>query len=280
VIQHLQASRPDVVALQLVSREVSQAVAAALGWQPSGVRHCCAGGSELYGNAVLSAHRVLSSESYDLPAPAGFHPRCLLCVELELPEGESRGGEGRGRDQGRGGEEEQERRSLPSSLTFCSAHLENTSEHIRMVQAEAMATFLDSLGRPHVLCGDMNALLVSDFPPAAWEYLCQIAEANGWEERQETVMRFLLDRQGYTDAMGPPPLGQRKADEEGPEVDNSGDSRFTFFLPPAGMWIRIDYILLSRGFPGSSVGCTCSQVQGASNHHPVTAELAVIMPGS
>ena len=261
IVEHVRGAGPvDAVALQLVSSDVAAALASALGWPEASVAHSLPGAAgaardgssrpphplaELFGNAVLSPHCVESFAERQLPSREGLPPRSVLCVDVEAPADKFKGGGGGG-----GG-----------VLSVCSVHLENTSEDARLEQARAAVDWLVSHRPRHVLCGDLNALIAADFPAGAWEHLCEVAEKRGWEPREQRVMQHLLGHCRYTDAF--------EAAGVGPT------DRGTFFLPPAEAWIRIDYVLLSpSAVEGAHVIASGrTRVDGASNHHPVTADI-------
>lgn len=265
----------DAVALQLTSRAFALALSDALGWRRPGT--LVAGSprlvlstdsdepgkaqeSELFGNALLSPHEVLSGFCHSLPSPQGLLPRTVLLAELMLP----------GARDGK----------HPARISVASIHLDNTSEGVRLQQAKEAVAWLRETGRPHMLCGDLNALLAGDFQPQEWDCLCRVALRRGWEPRQEEVMRFLLDEVGYVDAFNSTHMNCPQPVSQGDPVvtHQCGDGRWTFHLPPASMWIRIDYLLLSPGFPGVATGCRCDYVDGVSNHHPVTAHVSLMEP--
>lgn len=368
---------PHVIALQLASKDFAVALASGLGWSPDSLHHSTPGsgwGSEPHGNAVLTdfSAGALAIDALDVQLP-GAPPRSVMCVQVMIPERkeekEQEQEEAEGEEEAVGVDSNTKQRRCGSNrrdlapeqevVWVCSIHLDNTREDVRMKQAKEAARRLRSCG-PHVLCGDFNALLSRDFAPGAWARLNALAADNGWEPREDRVMRYLLGKrkkshsrggtrrtgiQGSTendeqtssrvssgekegqdrvgdddectrsydvdvnddsggggsggrDAPDEKETGEgcgvhyehtvggevgRSADEVGAGYDDAWEAAgtavtgrpHTFRLPPAAgnTWVRLDYVLLSDSLAGSAAAAEAAEVEGASNHCPVTVDL-------
>lgn len=291
---------PHVIALQLASRAFVHALAAGLGWSPHATHHSTPGGDwggETHGNAVLVDHGsgYLPTDATEVQLP-GSPPRSVLAVEVTLPVG----ADGERTSSGSAGST---RRRRTEAVWVCSIHLDNTREALRLAQVAEAVRRLRKLG-PHVLCGDFNALRAADLPHHQWRDLVALAAKNGWEPRQERVMRYLLGKRrsiNPRDARDVPPedtaaaRGATPEDTEAargatPEDESDGGGAgyddawaaagdgasgplHTFRLPPTcgSIWVRLDYVLLSSDLVGTAEAVITTPVAGASNHSAVAA---------
>jgi endonuclease/exonuclease/phosphatase family metal-dependent hydrolase len=90
--RQLAALEPDVVGLQEVlgfPGMPSQAdeIAAAFGWNVHHVPAWHIGGGLTFGNAILSKHPLLDTQSFSLPAPPDLDTRTVAFARVDLPHG-------------------------------------------------------------------------------------------------------------------------------------------------------------------------------------------------
>ncbi|KAK3288902.1 hypothetical protein CYMTET_3654 [Cymbomonas tetramitiformis] len=202
--EYILSSKADIVALQLAPQDFVDDLARSLGsWQSVfGLVP-----DTTYGNAIVTRFEIESQGIYDLPTVAPLEGRNLLKVQLKTGSGYS------------------------TPLVVVVTHLENTSEDVRMEQLKFVLDQVEEDGRAHILCGDFNALTISDYSQSTWQRFVSFATERKWEPRQERVTRLLAEN-GYIDAF---------------KSVGDGDP-FTFHLAPLQMDLRIDYIFLSKQF--------------------------------
>jgi endonuclease/exonuclease/phosphatase family metal-dependent hydrolase len=142
----LAALEPDIVALQEVlgfTGMPSQAdeIAAGLGWNVHHVPAWHIGGGLTFGNAILSRHPLVDTQSLPLPSPPGVDTRTVAFARVDLPHGPAP--------------------VFATHLTF-QTHL----GHARCQQVRALTDHVARLaptdGPPPILVGDFNAEPDSD----------------------------------------------------------------------------------------------------------------------
>jgi endonuclease/exonuclease/phosphatase family metal-dependent hydrolase len=145
-------------------------------------------------------------------------------------------------------------------FTLYVLHLDHRSEAIRLAQWRAASAWLGrDRGRPHLLVGDFNALAACDFPTAD-----AVAELQAWRATQgwpAAVFDLVgqIEKAGYRDAFSA-----------------AGASAGATF-PAAAPHMRIDYIFVPSGAPGTLVRCRRwdhPRAPVASDHLPMLAEFA------
>lgn len=130
----LRASGADVVLIQEIKNggnagNQPAALAGRLGMQYAFAQNVAYGNGG-YGTAVLSRYPILSAENTHLPKPPGTQQRGLAHVVVEVD-----------------GKE----------LSIYNTHLQNRSEHARILQIRRVAQIVALDDRPRILGGDMNA---------------------------------------------------------------------------------------------------------------------------
>lgn len=147
--------------------------------------------------------------------------------------------------------------SLPVFLT----HLDHVDEELRVQQLECVRNFVaETLGpndESHILGGDMNSLLRSDYSDERWHQIEAHRRESQWEEPQTKVMTKLLHEWKYVD---PFQILKSRLDE---------DKRQSCYPPPT-CWAntRVDYILFSPQFEGTIQDYRTFDVH-VSDHLPV-----------
>ena len=135
----IQQYQPDIIALQELDYKTTRntgidfttKLGAALGMFPVFGRTIFYQGGE-YGIAVLSKYPFLSVKTEPLPSPTGTkEQRAVLITEIQLPSGQN--------------------------IRFASTHLDNSTEAVRSVMANALNNFLLKEDMPTIVGGDFNA---------------------------------------------------------------------------------------------------------------------------
>lgn len=142
------------------------------------------------------------------------------------------------------------------TFTIASLHLDHMSEDERVVQMSHVLREASSFGgNPHIIVGDLNALLRDDYSAAEWASAEAKAVRNGWVPPCDArSIRLLLDA-GYIDAT--PGAGQFTAHVSEPMY-------------------RIDYALLSRCATAAGLQVASSFVDTSatgSDHFPLVVDL-------
>jgi len=161
------------------------------------------------------------------------------------------------------------RTASPSApvILVTSVHLENTSEEARVEQARALCAAsseaaVRTSAAAEMIAGDLNALTRSDFTEEVWKRLCDVAEKRGWEPREERATA-VFRTEGFADAgaSGPCP---------------------SFWLAPAEMPIRIDYVLVRSAHARVSESAVAldSGAEGVSSHKLIACTVAVDFGGA
>lgn len=142
----LAALEPDIVGLQEVlgfpgMPDQAQEIAAGLGWNVHYVPAWHVGGGLTFGNAILSPHPLLDTQSLSLPAPPVIDTRTVAFARVDLPHGPA-----------------------PVFVTHLTWQLH--LGHVRCEQVRALTDHVAALapldGPPPVLLGDFNAEPDSD----------------------------------------------------------------------------------------------------------------------
>ncbi len=139
--QALSAIAPDIVGLQEVlgfPGMPSQAhdIASALGWNVHYVPAWHIGGGLTFGNAILSRHPLLDTQSLRLPAPLDLDTRTVAFARVDLPHGPAP--------------------VFVTHLTFQHHHCAARCEQVRAL-TDHVAALASIDGPPPLLLGDFNA---------------------------------------------------------------------------------------------------------------------------
>lgn len=137
----LAALEPDIVGLQEVLGfpgvpDQAQEIAQALGWNVHYVPAWHVGGGLTFGNAILSKHPLLDTQTLALPSPPGLDTRTAAFARVDLPHG-------------------------PAPVFVTHLTYQHHLGHARCEQVRALTDHVSVLapieGPPPVLLGDFNA---------------------------------------------------------------------------------------------------------------------------
>lgn len=149
---------------------------------------------------------------------------------------------------------------LPQSGAWdvCCTHLEHADEPTRLLQ---WAKLRAQVPGEVIVCGDLNALRRADYSIEAWQAITLVRASNSWEP-PASELTGRLDAQGFRDAWGE--VGRGAVE---------GTCRFG---------TRVDYILLSRGFPAAFAPGSYRRIPaigpGLSDHDLIVVDLQGLGP--
>eukprot|EP00931_Biecheleriopsis_adriatica_P078799 TRINITY_DN52214_c0_g1_i1.p1 TRINITY_DN52214_c0_g1~~TRINITY_DN52214_c0_g1_i1.p1 ORF type:complete len:389 (+),score=49.72 TRINITY_DN52214_c0_g1_i1:131-1168(+) len=264
ICSSLRALRPSVVCLNEVDlRKQPQGLKRVA--EASGLSHVHFFGhvQGRYGNALLSRFPILRVKEVHLnggtelewPKGSGNMRRIrrgMLLATLAVPEGP--------------GVRPNVSSVESGELTVISTHLDHMDEAERLVQISHALDEMRTLPSPHILAGDLNALLTDDYSATEWASVEQKAFDNGWKMPSDaTCVRFLLGK-GYVDAF-------RLANENGklPLPANKFTAHTTRPM------YRIDYALLSPCALRAGITVERAFVDTSANgsdHFPLVVDLS------